>query len=126
MNKYTIDIDDLKERFKQIAGFHFVSSKTMVGIDDLAKEIIETTLQQKYIGEYIPEVYLNFEKNVKVESQKNSLITYDRIVEIAEESNMYDKEEILEAVKFLNGKCSLGFPFLILKPFFNTLQQILI
>jgi hypothetical protein len=61
-----------------------------------------------------------------VESQKNSLITYDRIVEIAEESNMYDKEEILEAVKFLNGKCSLGFPFLILKPFFNTLQQILI
>jgi hypothetical protein len=62
-----------------------------------------TTLQQKYIGEYIPEVYLNFEKNVKVESRKNSLITYDRIVEIAEESNMYDKEEILEAVKFLNG-----------------------
>jgi leucine-rich repeat kinase 2 len=103
VSKYQIDIDDLKDRFKQIAGFHFVSSKTMVGIDDLAKEIIETTLQQKYIGEFIPEVYLNFEKNVKIESQKNSLITYDRIIEIAELSNMYDKEEILEAVKFLNG-----------------------
>ena len=43
VSKYQIDIDDLKDRFKQIAGFHFVSSKTMVGIDDLAKEIIETT-----------------------------------------------------------------------------------
>ena len=75
----------------------------MVGIDQLVKEIIETTLQQKYIGEYIPEVWLNFEKNVKKESITKSLVTYDRIIEIAEESNMFDKQEILEAVKFLNG-----------------------
>jgi hypothetical protein len=47
VSKYTIDIDDLKERFKQIAGFHFVSSKTMMGIDDLAKEIIDDNAAAK-------------------------------------------------------------------------------
>ena len=103
VTKYTIDTEDLKQRFKQIVGFHFVSSKNKEGINQLEKEIIEVTMQQKYIGEKVPEVWLNFEKNVKKESQKMSLVSYDRIIELAEESNMFDKPEILEAVKFLNG-----------------------
>ena len=103
MSKYSIDTEDLKKRFKQIVGFHFVSSTTMIGIDELEKAIIEITLQQKYIGEFIPEVWLNFEKNVKKESKSQSLVGYDRITEIAEESNIFGQEEILEAVKFLNG-----------------------
>ena len=47
-------MDDLKAKYKQIAGFHFVSSVTGDGIPNLEKELIEVTLQQKYIGEKIP------------------------------------------------------------------------
>lgn len=52
--KYALDEEDLKSRFKQIAGFHFVSSVTKQGIDELKEKIVQTTLQEKYIGEKIP------------------------------------------------------------------------
>ena len=62
----------------------------MFGLNELVKDIIEVTLQQKYIGELIPEVWLKFENNVKNESQTKSLVPYERIIEIAEESNIFD------------------------------------
>ena len=49
---------ELKAKYKQIAGFHFVSSVTRSGILNLEKDLVEVTLQQKYIGEKIP-VILN-------------------------------------------------------------------
>ena len=52
--KYTLNEQKLRAKFKQIVGFHFVSSFTQVGIDELSKELIKTTLQEKYIGEAIP------------------------------------------------------------------------
>lgn len=54
VSKYTIDEEGLKSKYKQIIGFHFVSSYTFEGIEELEKKIIETTLQEKYIGEKIP------------------------------------------------------------------------
>lgn len=54
VSKYTIDEEGLKSKYKQIIGFHFVSSHTFEGIEELEKKIIETTLQEKYIGEKIP------------------------------------------------------------------------
>jgi leucine-rich repeat kinase 2 len=47
-------MDGLRSKFNQIAGFHFVSSYTQEGIENLVSELIKVTLQQKYIGEKIP------------------------------------------------------------------------
>ncbi len=41
-------------KFNQIVGFHYVSSVTQEGIEYLSKNLIDVTLQQKYIGEAIP------------------------------------------------------------------------
>jgi hypothetical protein len=62
VSKYTLDKEDFKKRFKQIVGFHFVSSKDYTGIAELTKDLIDVTLKQKYIGEAIPVNYflLNF------------------------------------------------------------------
>lgn len=49
-----MDEEDLRSRFKDIAGFHFVSSKTGEGIEELKQKIIEATLEEKYIDEKIP------------------------------------------------------------------------
>ena len=49
-----MDEEDLKSRFKEIAGFFFVSCKTGQGIEELRQKIIEATLEEKYIDEKIP------------------------------------------------------------------------
>lgn len=54
MFKYTLDEEDLMSRFKDIAGFFFVSCKTGQGIEELRKKIVEVTLEEKYIDEKIP------------------------------------------------------------------------
>lgn len=59
MSKYVIDQAGLEAKYKQIIGFHFVSSKTFTGIDELRQKIVATTLQEKYIGEKIPVRYFN-------------------------------------------------------------------
>ena len=55
--KYNLDMSELKAKYKQIAGFHFVSSVTRSGISNLEKDLVEVTLQQKYIGEKIPVIF---------------------------------------------------------------------
>jgi hypothetical protein len=47
-------MEALQSKYKQIVGFHFVSSYTGEGIAQLASELIRVTLLQKYIGEEIP------------------------------------------------------------------------
>ena len=59
MSKYVIDQAGLEAKYKQIVGFHFVSSTTYNGIEELRKKIVATTLQEKYIGEKIPVRYFN-------------------------------------------------------------------
>jgi len=56
--KYTLDQDDFKARFKQIVGFHFVSSYDYTGIGELVKDLHDCTLRQTYIGETIPVIIL--------------------------------------------------------------------
>ena len=102
-------MENLKSRFKQIVGFYFVSSSNMSGIKELADQLIKVTLQQKYIGEKIPEAWFNFEKEIKKSSKTKSLITYDELVDIAERSSLFEAEEILQAVRFLNDLGSLQY-----------------
>jgi leucine-rich repeat kinase 2 len=81
----------------------------MTGIAELARHIIQVTLQQKYIGEKIPEAWFNFEKKVKKLSDKVPLVSYDELVEIAESSSLFDSNEILQAIRFLNDLGSLQY-----------------
>jgi hypothetical protein len=99
----------LQSRFKQIVGFHFVSSLNMTGIAELAQHIIQVTLQQKYIGEKIPEAWFNFEKKIKKMAEKVPLVAYDEVVEIAESASLFDSNEILQAIRFLNDLGSLQY-----------------
>ncbi len=52
--KYELNQEELKMRYKQIAGFYFVSSHTGAGVVELSQRIVDATLQEKYIGELIP------------------------------------------------------------------------
>jgi leucine-rich repeat kinase 2 len=102
-------MNNLRSRFKQIVGFYFVSSLNMSGIKELSNELVQVTLQQKYIGEKIPEAWFNFEKKIKSLSKKKSLCTYNEIVDIAESASLFEPEEILQAIRFLNDLGSLQY-----------------
>ena len=54
VSKYSLNEDKLKEKYKQIIGFYYVSNKTMLGIDVLVEDLVNTTVAQKYIGDEIP------------------------------------------------------------------------
>lgn len=79
----------------------------MTGIAELADKLVEVTLKQKYIGEKIPEAWFNFENKIKKLAGEKSLIDYKEVVEIAESSSLFDPNEILQAVRFLNDLGSL-------------------
>ena len=81
----------------------------MTGIHDLSSNLIRTTLEQSYIGEQIPTVWLNFERNIKLLSATKSLVPYKEVVELAESSSLFDPDEILQAVRFLNDLGSLQY-----------------
>ncbi len=52
--KFTLNESKLKEKYKQISGFHFVSNIYQTGIEELSNNLIQATLIQKYIGEALP------------------------------------------------------------------------
>jgi leucine-rich repeat kinase 2 len=52
---------------------------------------------------------LTFEANIKKEAQRESLVTFKEITEIADSSGIYDQDEVFEAVRFLNDLGSLQY-----------------
>ena len=52
--KVKVNEKKLKEKFKQIVGFHYVSNRTFKGIDVLVNELVSETVKLKHIGEEIP------------------------------------------------------------------------
>lgn len=60
VSKYSINKERLKSKFKQIVGFHFISNKTQVGIDELVKKLVSVTLGENYMGEAIPVGWILF------------------------------------------------------------------
>lgn len=98
---YFLNEDGLKEQFPQIAGFHFVSSHTGEGIEKFSARLVEVTLQQKYIGELVPQLWFNFEKSVRDMSKTRFLISYTEMVSVAEASGLFDEQEVLQGIRFL-------------------------
>ena len=71
------------------------------GIKEFSDKLVEITLQQKYIGEKIPQLWFNFEKAIRQLGATKFLITYAEMVEIAETTGLFDNQEILQAIRFL-------------------------
>ena len=110
VSKFHINKEKLKSKYDQIVGFHFISSVTMKGIDELSKDLIEKTLQQTYMGEHIPEVWLKFENKIKKEKEKNeNILSYRQVSAFAEECGINQASEILDSVRFLNDLGSLQY-----------------
>ncbi|XP_053405100.1 uncharacterized protein LOC123566493 [Mercenaria mercenaria] len=107
VSKYELPINEMRERYKQIAGFHFVSSFTGQGIKDLQENLFDVTLQQQYMGEQIPEVWLTFENNVMESRSSCNVIEYSALEKMANISGIFEKSEIYQAIQFLHELGSL-------------------
>ncbi|CAF0816500.1 unnamed protein product [Brachionus calyciflorus] len=107
--KFTLNKEKLKARYNQICGFHFVSNTKNIGINELVKDLLDVTLKQKYMGESIPSVWLNFENLVKQKSASESLVSYDYLSNLASECGIFESEEILNAIRFLNDLGSIQY-----------------
>lgn len=101
--------EKLKSKYRQIAAFFFISNKTQEGVNELVNRLIDTTLREKYMGEAIPEVWLNFEHEIQLERESRSLMSYAEVKEKAERSGIYDEQEVLQAVRFLSDLGSLQY-----------------
>ncbi|XP_052813517.1 uncharacterized protein LOC128240741 isoform X2 [Mya arenaria] len=101
--KAEIPIKELLERYPQIASFHRVSSITGEGIKDLQDSLLDVTLQQGYMGEKIPQVWLNFEKRILAERlTKVNYIKWEVAKEYAMVQGIYDERDVRMAVQLLH------------------------
>ncbi|XP_012936376.2 uncharacterized protein LOC106011403 [Aplysia californica] len=90
------------ERYPQIAGFHFVSSLVGTGIQELEKELLRVTLEQKNMGEKVPKVWLNMEKKILAARAQTSILPWKVIKDFGMEVGIYDEKDIREAIQFLH------------------------
>ena len=100
--KIEIPEDRLKSSFPQIIGFHYVSSISGQGISDLRSHLIDTTLQQKYMGERIPKVYLNLESNLIADRRSKKTVSWSSVVDEAVKVGLFEDRVVKEAVLFLH------------------------
>ncbi|XP_062577173.1 uncharacterized protein LOC134239045 [Saccostrea cucullata] len=100
--KQEIPEKDLKARYPQIQSFHYVSSLTGDKIPELQKELLSVTLSQSYMGEKIPQVWLNLEKKILGERAKHSILDYSVIEDFAIEHGIFDEKDVKQAIKFLD------------------------
>ncbi|XP_064623321.1 uncharacterized protein LOC135485349 isoform X1 [Lineus longissimus] len=99
--------ESMRKRYPQIKGFHYVSSATGRGLKELAENLTQITKQEKYMGEMIPEAWLNLEKKILNERSKASLLPWDKVASFATETGIINSEEISNAVQFLHDLGSL-------------------
>ncbi|XP_021339283.1 uncharacterized protein LOC110440494 isoform X2 [Mizuhopecten yessoensis] len=111
VEKSKIPQDELKRKYPQIAGFFFVSSFTGEGIQDLKTFLVNLTLQQKYMGERIPEAWLTLEQRViqKRKEEKIDLMKWKGVEDVASHCGIVDGQELVQAVHFLHDLGSLQF-----------------
>lgn len=63
--------------------------------------MITKTLQQKYIGEKVPELWIKFETNIRDLREKKPLMSFKEVLEVAENSSILDESDFLQAIRFL-------------------------
>ncbi|XP_070196653.1 uncharacterized protein [Littorina saxatilis] len=102
VHKAEVPMTELRERYPQIAGFHFVSSLVGTGIVQLEKDLLKVTLEQKNMGEKVPQVWLSLEKKILASRTSSSLLAWDKIREYGMEVGIYDEKDTKEAIQFLH------------------------
>ncbi|XP_013397728.1 probable serine/threonine-protein kinase pats1 [Lingula anatina] len=108
VSKVEIPVEEMQQKYSQIKGFHFVSSHSGQGIKDLQEMLLDVTLEQPYIGEQIPQVWLNLEKEIIKLRTTESVVSYVSLEDLAlTKSGIYDKSEVSQAVQFLHELGSL-------------------
>ncbi|XP_048241150.1 uncharacterized protein LOC124116403 [Haliotis rufescens] len=114
VEKPRMPTDDLQRRYPQITGFYTVSSYTGDGIEQLKADLIKVTLEQKYMGEKIPEAWLNLEK-VLIKARNLDLMPWKDVQKSAEGCGIVDDVELTQSIQFLHDLGSVQFfntPFL--------------
>lgn len=107
MSKYELPVEALKKRYPSIAGFHFVSCYDGTNIEQLSIDIINTALAEKYMGEKIPECWLQFEDVLKKMKLKRNLIEFSEILPISTSCGIFENSETIQAIQFLHDLGSL-------------------
>ncbi|XP_033749498.1 LOW QUALITY PROTEIN: uncharacterized protein LOC117334139 [Pecten maximus] len=104
MTKVELPMDEMSLSYHQIEGFHFVSSKNGNGISDLKEALFKVTLQQEYMGEKIPQAWLQFESIIAKEkvTKKSDVLSYQQVENLATEAGIVDAVELAQAIQFLH------------------------
>ncbi|XP_048249171.1 uncharacterized protein LOC124124359 [Haliotis rufescens] len=100
--KADIPMAELTKTYPQIAGFHFVSSIEGTGVAELEKQLLKVTLEQKNMGEKIPQVWLKMETMILDARDQNSIMDWSVIKEYGMGVGIYDDKDIKEAIEFLH------------------------
>ncbi|XP_064618850.1 uncharacterized protein LOC135482601 [Lineus longissimus] len=102
VSNYVIPQIELKKRYPQIVGFHFISTWSGQGVRELQQKLFSVSIQQKYMGEKIPEVWLRFEEKILSHRTKSDVVSYSDVETIATDSGIFDSLETSQAVRFLH------------------------
>ncbi|XP_046562629.1 LOW QUALITY PROTEIN: uncharacterized protein LOC124271531 [Haliotis rubra] len=108
VSKVEIPVKEMQARYPRIAGFHFVSSHSGQGVKELQDHVLDVTLQQQYMGEKIPGVWLSFEEQIK-SLKDSSVIEYKDLEKKAHVSGIFSQSEVSQAVQFLHELGSLQY-----------------
>ncbi|WAR28668.1 PATS1-like protein [Mya arenaria] len=93
VSKSELPLEEMQQKFPQVVGFHFVSSFTGQGIAELKKHLFEVSLQQPYMGEHIPSVWLEFEKNIQLVKRNADIIAYTEMEKLAYKCGLFEPSE---------------------------------
>ncbi|CAD5120942.1 DgyrCDS9494 [Dimorphilus gyrociliatus] len=102
VEKAELTIHHLQRRYPQIKGFHYVSSKTGQGVNTLVDNMVEVTLQQQYMNEKIPKIWLDFENKIIEYRVFTSLLSLEEVIGFGAMFGFNDKFETFQAIRLLH------------------------
>ncbi|CAH1232773.1 MFHAS1 [Branchiostoma lanceolatum] len=102
VTKSELPMEELSRRYHQIKGYFCVSSHTGQGVKELHDKLISVTLDEPYMGERIPQVWLRFEQAVIKDRKKQSVLPWEVVAKHASGAGIFDRSELNQAVQFLH------------------------
>ena len=74
------------------------------GIPDLKKSIVKVALQQKYMGEKIPEAWLNLEKKLISlrEKENKDFLPFRQMEAVSQSVGIFDRNEVISWCWYIN------------------------
>ncbi|XP_078679687.1 uncharacterized protein LOC144915298 isoform X2 [Branchiostoma floridae x Branchiostoma belcheri] len=102
VTKSELPMEELSRRYQQIKGYFCVSSHTGQGVKELHDKLISVTLDEPYMGERIPQVWLSFEQSVIKDRKQQSVLPWEVVAKHASGAGIFDRSELNQAVQFLH------------------------